>query len=565
MSLEEIQEEIERYYINMENELLQNIANKLAIGLPMEIDKWDEVNHQPLEGSGGVNEWQLERLKELGGLTEENAKIIAKYSGKTIEDVEKVFDRACEIGTEVDKEQIKLGIKAGILNEVNPVIEKAIVKEIYRNAVNSTLTTFNEVNNSLLASAGVEYKKIVNNVSAEVMAGTKTIGKAMQESVTKLADKGLTGFVARNGSQWTPEAYVKMVLRTNTRQTTNKVQEERIKQSGGNYYEISQHMGARPLCSEDQGKIFSIDGDTTPIKDGLGHSIKVYDWSKSSYGKPAGILGINCGHSRYMFVPGLSIHREKKIDKAENDEAYQEKQQQRLYERTIRNKKREIQMLKTTGANQDYIKLKQTQLTNYSKQYLNFLDKTGRTRITANEWIGSNISTNKVNKINSKPKISSKSREKKYELSKDEKYAINKYIGFDSYTYNEKLRNNIDLTKEEEKILNNLDSALSKMPKYEGNVTRSVSVSSNDIDYFLKNYKVGSIVKHKAYTSTTKGDIYNPDARVQMNIVSKNGRDITKYNKEEQEILFIRNSKFKVKKVDTNDDFYVRIELEEIE
>ena len=82
MSLNDLEEQVERIYIDMENELLLNIAKKLSAGKPMEIDKWDEVNQQPLVGSGEVNEWQLQRLKELNGLNEENAKIIAKYSGK---------------------------------------------------------------------------------------------------------------------------------------------------------------------------------------------------------------------------------------------------------------------------------------------------------------------------------------------------------------------------------------------------------------------------------------------------------------------------------------------------
>ena len=48
MSLEEMQEQVERYYISMENELLLNIAKKLATNKPMEIDKWDEKKHQTL-------------------------------------------------------------------------------------------------------------------------------------------------------------------------------------------------------------------------------------------------------------------------------------------------------------------------------------------------------------------------------------------------------------------------------------------------------------------------------------------------------------------------------------
>nr|DAZ26616.1 MAG TPA: minor capsid protein [Caudoviricetes sp.] len=389
MSLNDLEEQVERIYIDMENELLLNIAKKLSAGKPMEIDKWDEVNQQPLVGSGEVNEWQLQRLKELNGLNEENAKIIAKYSGKTVEEVNKVFDRAREIGMTRDETLIQEGIKLGILNAIEPDTEELLVRSILSNAVEEILTTFNKQNNSLLVSAGEEYRDIVNKVSSQVLAGTKTTNKAMQEAVSQLAEKGLTGFTARNGARWNPEAYTKMVIRSNTQNTINRIQDERIRSCGGDFIEVSSHIGARPLCSQDQGQVFSLSGYSGYIEDLDGSKVKVRAWSSSTYGKPAGIFGINCGHSRYMFVPGLSKKREMDFTKAENDEAYIEKQRQRQYERTIRNKKREIAMLKQTGAEDSYIRMKQSGLSNIRKEYLDFLDKTGRTRITANEWIGS--------------------------------------------------------------------------------------------------------------------------------------------------------------------------------
>lgn len=389
MSLDELEEQVERLYIDMENELLLNIAKKLSQGKPMEIDKWDVENNQPLYGSGGVNEWQLERLRQLNGLNEENAKIIAKYSGKTIEEVEKVFNKAKEIGQNKDKGLIEEGVKKGLLNEIDNATEDALVNNILSTAMTDVLTTFNRQNNSILMSAGDEYVAIVNKVSSQVLAGTKTTAKAMQEAVSQFAEKGLTGFTARNGAEWTPEAYTKMVIRSNTQNSINTIQEERIRACGGDFIEISSHIGARPLCSRDQGQVFSLSGYSGYIEDLDGNRIKVRPWSSSTYGEPAGILGINCGHSKYMFVPGLSKKRDVDFTKAENDETYIEKQRQRQYERTIRNKKREIAMLKQTGAEDSYIRRKQNSLSNTRKEYLSFLDKTGRTRITANEWIGS--------------------------------------------------------------------------------------------------------------------------------------------------------------------------------
>ena len=450
MSLNDLEEQVERIYIDMENELLLNIAKKLSQGKPMEIDKWDTENNQPLVGSGEVNEWQLQRLKELNGLNEENAKIIAKYSGKTVEEVNKVFDRAREIGMTRDETLIQEGIKLGILNAIEPDTEELLVRSILSSAVEEILTTFNKQNNSLLASAGDEYRDIVNKVSSQVLAGTKTTNKAMQEAVSQLAEKGLTGFTARNGARWNPEGYTKMVIRTNTQNTINRIQDERIQACGGDFIEISSHIGARPLCAQDQGQIFSLSGYSGYIEDLDGGRVKVRPWSSSTYGKPAGILGINCRHSRYMFVPGLSKKREMDFTKKENDEAYIEKQRQRQYERTIRNKKREIAMLKQTGAEPSYIKRKQNSLSNTRKEYLEFLNKTGRTRITSNEWIGSASITKGLSSSNKKITLSNHKKPKILEnLSKVNSTTIDKTLKkYENIIKDDKIENAIVITKE---------------------------------------------------------------------------------------------------------------------
>lgn len=291
MSLNELEEQVERIYIDMENELLLNIAKKLSTGKPMEIDKWDLETNSPIVGSGGVNEWQLELLKGLDGLNEENARIIAKYSGRTVKEVEQIFAKAEKIGNKADAEIINKGIQAGVLHSIDSKTTKIQTKAIISTAINDVLTTFNKQNNSLLRSAGEEYTNIVNKVSSQVMAGTKTTAKAMQEAVSELAKKGLTGFTARNGARWSPEAYTKMVIRSNTQNTINAIQDERIRACGGNYIEISSHIGARPLCSQDQGQVFSLSGYSGYIEDLDGKRIKVRRWSDSSYGEPAGILG----------------------------------------------------------------------------------------------------------------------------------------------------------------------------------------------------------------------------------------------------------------------------------
>ena len=151
----------------------------------------------------------------------------------------------------------------------------------------------------------------------------------------------------------------------------------------------------------------------------------------------------------------------------------------------------------------------------------------------------------------------------KIELSDDEQYAINQYIGPESYKINEILRNNLELTKQQEKIINNLDKVLDKMPNYNGIVQRSFMLDKNQLKIFFKLHQEGNIIKYKAYTSATVGNRYNNFSNVELLIKSINGKDIRKYNKEEQEILFKRNTKFKVIRKEKIKDIYY-IQMEEI-
>lgn len=150
-------------------------------------------------------------------------------------------------------------------------------------------------------------------------------------------------------------------------------------------------------------------------------------------------------------------------------------------------------------------------------------------------------------------------------LTIENKHAIKSYVSSISYLINDALRNNYPLTDEQKKIVNNLDDALSKIHTYDGTLTRSVFFyDQQSISNFIKEYGVDDIVTAKQYLSTTKGSTYNPDAQVQLIILnSKNGVNISAFNPDEDEVLYKRNSKFKVlRRYIKNNVIY--IELEEV-
>lgn len=149
-------------------------------------------------------------------------------------------------------------------------------------------------------------------------------------------------------------------------------------------------------------------------------------------------------------------------------------------------------------------------------------------------------------------------------LTKENKHAINSYVSSSSYFINDILRNGYKLDDEQKEIVKNLDDALNKMHPYEGDLTRSVYFyNAQSFDNFLKEYEVGKILTIKQYLSTTKGDVYNPEAQVQLKILnSKNGINISAFNNSEDEVLYKRNSKFKVIRIYIENDV-TYIELEE--
>lgn len=144
--------------------------------------------------------------------------------------------------------------------------------------------------------------------------------------------------------------------------------------------------------------------------------------------------------------------------------------------------------------------------------------------------------------------------------------AIYNYMGAKSYCVNESLRNDVILTIDESKFINDLDDALKKMPTYEGDLTRSVIFRTpEEIEMFISSYKVGEIKKFKEYISTTYGEVYNPDAQVLIQIKNaKKGRDISLYNKDELEVVYERNSKFKIIDILGNINNTIVIFLEEV-
>ena len=241
-------------------------------------------------------------------------------------------------------------------------------KSAYVNAVNAIYRDTSEGRQGAL--------DIMGKGAAKAVSGQMSLQEATRKTIRELAQKGIPAFVDKRGREWSPEAYVMMDMRSTLGNTARAAQNARCDEYGINLIELSSHLGARPKCAIDQGKIYSRDGTSGVTTDGAGNKIHFTPFSQTSYGQPDGILGINCGHVQYPFVPGINFQRYFPYPKEENDRRYMQFQQQRAMERGIRAAKRECMMLQEVGDTEGLQKAS-LRLRNQREKYRAYCKETG--------------------------------------------------------------------------------------------------------------------------------------------------------------------------------------------
>lgn len=256
---------------------------------------------------------------------------------------------------------------ASDLNLVNTVMRYK-AKAAFVGAVNSVYRESQKSRQDVL--------DVMGKSAAKVVTGQMSLQEVTRKAIRELARKGIPAFVDKSGREWSPEAYIMMDMRSTLANTARAAQDMRCEQYGIKLIEVSSHMGARPLCAPYQGRIFSRDGSRGVTTDGAGGKIYYTPLSETSYGQPAGLFGINCGHVQYPFAPGINFQRYFPYPEEENAERYKQFQRQRYLERQIRSTKRECMMLNETGDKEGFSKAS-VRLKNQKQQYSAFCKETG--------------------------------------------------------------------------------------------------------------------------------------------------------------------------------------------
>lgn len=452
-------------------------------------------SHKEDEKAKGFNwpQWQALKLKQLQEYKEANKEMfneetkgLDKYLYKHIKQQFK------EGASRINKE----AIKSGFIKKEDSQLGGSFFGLNHRKLdalIKSTKEDMQDVKYATLRIANDQYRQIIYKAQVFANAGAGTVKQAIDMASKDFLAKGFNCIKYKNGREVNIADYCDMAIRTANKRANLMGEGEMRKKLGNPLVYISKHGGACDKCTPWEGRVYIDDvWSGGKAEDG--------QYPLLSTAVEGGLFHPRCQHGSSTYYEGINNEPDEVIQ-AKHNHNKEDKYTQYLQQR--------------------------------QKQY---------ERLATGSLLPENIEKyqNKVNELQNQIESS------KIELSDEEQYAINQYIGSESYKINEVLRNDLELTKQQEEMISNLDKVLDKMPIYKGNTTRSLKFDENDLEIFLKQHFMGNTVKYKSYTSSTVGSRYNELSNIELHIKSKSGRDVRKFNSKEQEILFGRNTTFRI-------------------
>lgn len=283
----------------------------------------------------GTDEWQAWVLKQAGGNLDEIQKALAKSTGKSQQEIAKIFKDSGIQAAKADAEAA-----AVTFSSLSPRM-MAIITDAYERTVgeisNITRTTAGATNQAFIGICDDAYWKVrtgAQSYTAAMLEGVKALGQV--QPIVRYP----------SGHKDTLEVAVLRCIRTGVAQSSGNMTIQQCKDMGWNHVLVSQHLGARvsdtdPIADHAgwQGKVYCIDGKDAQFDNLL---------DATGYPEnPLGLCGYNCRHSFTPFLPGVSRNNNKPIDTEANRRAYELSQTQRAMERRIRAQKRKCAALHT--------------------------------------------------------------------------------------------------------------------------------------------------------------------------------------------------------------------------
>ena len=357
----------------------ESYHNLLAAGVEkrmrnLEISIMEDIIRR-IQKAGKITEtadWQIQRLIILGNSTEDIRELVSKAVDGNEEMVRQLYEEVIakeytgmkEIYEATGKQFIPYEQNADLQQLVDAMVQQS-TEELF-NITKSTGFMVNMGNGSKVFTPLSDiYNGYLDDAITGMVNGAYDYNTLTRKMVGQMTASGLRtdhqfkdggsdyGIDYASGHHNRIDVAARRALLTGFGQVAGHVTDLNAQRLNTSYFEVSWHGGARPSHALWQGRVYS--------KEDLRRVCGL--------GQGGGLLGWNCRHTYYPFIPGVSQRQysdewleQKAAEEARTTSwrgkdynAYQATQRQRQLETIMRARREQVQLLRQAGADKDTI------------------------------------------------------------------------------------------------------------------------------------------------------------------------------------------------------------------
>lgn len=329
-------------------------------------------------------DWQINRLRILGYSSEDIEQMLKEALAKSYPEIFELYDKV------IDWEYVR---NKEVYEQVNaefiPYEENEELQQITGALIRQSSEELKNITNSLgfyldygtgkpvLTPLAQVYQKYLDAACMDIVSGAFDYNSVLRRVVTQLTNSGLRQIDYASGKANRIDVAARRAVMTGVSQLSGKISEMNAEKLGTEHFEVEWHAGARPTHAVWQGRVYSKEELTTVC--GLG--------------SVTGLLGANCYHMYYPFVPGISVrnwtdewleeqNRKENTPNTFNGKEYtlyEAKQRQRQMETCMRAQREKVELLKKGNADPDDVMLARAKYQGQLNEYSRFCQKMGLT------------------------------------------------------------------------------------------------------------------------------------------------------------------------------------------
>lgn len=364
----QLSRQIEKHFSDLEIRIMEDIVRRI----------------QQAGKITSTADWQINRLRILGYSSEDIEQMLKEALDKSYPEMFELYDKV------IDWEYVR---NKEVYEQVNaefiPYEENEELQQITEALIRQSSEELKNITNSLgfyldygtgkpvLTPLAQVYQKYLDAACMDIVSGAFDYNSVLRRVVTQLTNSGLRQIDYASGRANRIDVAARRAVMTGVSQLSGKISEMNAEKFGTEHFEVEWHAGARPTHAVWQGRIYSKEELTTVC--GLG--------------SVTGLLGANCYHMYYPFVPGISVrnwtdewleeqYRKENTPKTFNGKEYtlyEAKQRQRQMETCMRAQREKVDLLKKGGADPDDTMIARAKYQGQLNEYSRFCKKMGLT------------------------------------------------------------------------------------------------------------------------------------------------------------------------------------------